>query len=118
MNWFEPLPDQCPPKEAVDTDGYTVFRIAASDPATDSDLHSHRKINPDKIYPVDECRACSLSVYDDYEATLNVTKLPAFKKKTNFILQLNLKSGDGLIQKTSGPNHYSWWRSAEFMITV
>jgi hypothetical protein len=118
MNWFESLPNECPPKEAVDTEGYTVYRITESTPPNDSDFYSHRMKFPEKIFKVDECQARSLSVYDDYNATLNVTKLPTFKKKTNFIVELNLRKGDGLIAKTSGPNHYSWWRSRDFKMTI
>jgi len=116
MNWFEPLPNECPPKEAVDTEGLVVYRITASDPPTAYDFQSHRMRFPNKTFQVDECQAMSLSVHDDYEAAVDVTKLPSFKKKTNFIKEISLKKDDGLIKQTGSANHYSWWRSHNFDI--
>lgn len=116
MLWSEPLPDQCPPNDAVSTEGYTVYRIATSSPPSEFDFQSHRARSPEKKFHVSECEAMSLSVYDDLESTENVTKLPAFKKKTNYIIKLSLKESDGLILKTFGANHYSWWRSKDFQL--
>ena len=113
MNWFETLPDKCPPSDAVTTENVKVYRAVLTSPATDEDFKSHRELFPTKFFSVSECQARSLSVHDNMAETEKLKKLPRFKNNF-FIMELNLKAEDGLILKTNGPNHYSWWRSTEF----
>ena len=40
--WFEELPDQCPPEDAMECNG-VYFRIANGNPATSEDFFSQRK---------------------------------------------------------------------------
>ena len=47
--WFEELPDQCPPEDAMECNGI-YFRIANGNPATSEDFFSQRKLQPDKIF--------------------------------------------------------------------
>lgn len=42
--WFEELPDQCPPEDAMECNG-VYFRIANGNPATSEDFFSQRKFN-------------------------------------------------------------------------
>lgn len=113
MNWFETLPDQCPPSEALTTAGVTVYRAVLTNPASEEDFKSHRELYPSKFFSVSECQARSISVHDKIEETQKLKKLPRFKNKFH-IMELNLDAEDGLILKTNGPHHYSWWRTTEF----
>lgn len=113
MNWFETLPDKCPPSEAVTAEGMRVYRAIASSPATEEDFKSHRELFPNKFFSVTECQARSLSVHDNIAETEKLKKLPRFRDSF-FVMELELSAGDGLILKTNGPHHYSWWRSSEF----
>lgn len=112
MEWFEELPEGCPPKESL-SPGNTFYRIGSIPPA-DSDFWSHRKRFPHRVFQVSECVARSLSVFDDREAVERLRRLlPAMRGKP--LLQLNLTAPDGLIQQTGNdPHHFSWWRSAQF----
>lgn len=115
--WFEELPEQCPPPEAFNPDGKTLYRFLKNEEPIEEDLNSQRTMAPDKIFVgVDECIARSVSVLDNLEKCHNLRKLPRHKKKGwKAILELRLTESDGLILKTfSDPNHYSWWRSNSF----
>ncbi|WP_052181118.1 hypothetical protein [Alistipes sp. ZOR0009] len=115
-DWFEELPEYCPPKEANVPQGMTVYRFSSSEVPSDNDFISQRLLNPDRVFNgVSECIARSLSVYDDLEACNNILKLPSHRKRFKSILEVNLNDNDGLVMKTfKDPNHYSWWRSNSF----
>lgn len=111
--WFEELPDKCPPDNAFNPDGYTFYRLTNGDNPTDQDFYSQRAICPTCNYKdISECIARSLSVWDDIEKCLNLLKLPRHKHKK--VMTLPLTSADGLAVQTFKPNHYSWWRSKSF----
>ncbi len=115
MNWTEELIDKCPPDSAFDPDGMTFYRLAKTNPVTESDFHSQRKLNPNTNFPdVCECIARSLSIWDDIDKCLNILKLPRHKNKAPLVMKLNLVSGDGLVLQTFKENHYSWWRTTNY----
>lgn len=69
MNWFEQLPPQCPPSDAMPCNGI-YYRIAKGNPVDDSDFFSQRKLMPDKVFTglgIDECIIRSISVFSDIE---------------------------------------------------
>jgi hypothetical protein len=114
--WFEELPEQCPPNKAFIPQGMTVYRFSSSEVPNNNDFISQRLLNPERFFNgVSECFARALSVYDNLEACNNIYKLPRHKKRFKSILEVNLCDGDGLIMKSfNDPNHYSWWRSNSF----
>lgn len=114
MNWSEPLPNLCPPSDAASAGGHIVYRITESNPPTSKDFESHRAKYPNRTFQVNECQSRSISVFNDLYAAELITKLPAFKSKANHIIKLELKDDHGVILKTSGPNHYSWWKTTSF----
>lgn len=117
--WFEELPDQCPPEEAYSPQGMTVYRFSFTELPTNNDFLSHRLLYPDGIFGVSECRARSLSVFDNLDTCKNMHKLPRFRRRFKSILKLDLREDDGLIMKTStNPYHYSWWRSISFNVEL
>lgn len=118
MNWFEELPEQCPPKEAFNPEGFSFYRFSSSENPDLNDFLSHRYLHPTTVFNnVPECIARSLSVYDSLEKCINLRKLPRHRNKWKSILELKLNADDGLVMKTfPDPNHYSWWRSNSFKL--
>ena len=93
VEWFELLPEQCPPEDAQQCDGY-YYRIANGNPVQSVDFFSQRRLQPDKVFKglgVDECITRAVSLFSD--------------------------SKDGMIKKTFGTAHYSWWRTKDFDVS-
>jgi hypothetical protein len=115
--WFEELPDQCPPEDAIECNG-VYFRIANGNPATSEDFFSQRKLQPDKIFKgegIDDCIVKSISLFSDKKEIEKRMKLPKFKKAV--IAEVKLEPKDGKIKKTFGFAHYSWWRTNHFNVS-
>ncbi|WP_455666965.1 hypothetical protein [Phocaeicola sp.] len=113
--WFEPLPEQCPPNDAQQCIG-NYYRIANGNPAQSEDFFSQRKLRPNNIFMgVDECVARAISLFSDKQEVEKRLKLPKFKHATIAIVKLMPK--DGMIKKTFGPAHYSWWRTKDFDVS-
>lgn len=112
-NWFEKLLEKCPPGNAFSPKGFTFYRLAISEKPTENDFLSQRALSPTSNFNgVSDCVALSLSVWDDIDKCLNMTKLPRHKGKA--VVLLKLKSEDGLVLQTFKPNHFSWWRTKSF----
>jgi hypothetical protein len=114
MNWFEQLPDSCPPDDATSPKDETFYRIAKGNPVTSDDFVSQRKMNPHKLFAgIDECISLAVSVYKNFDDALITSKLPNFKN-SSCIIQVILSEDDGLVKKTGKRSHYSWWRTIKF----
>ena len=114
MNWFEQLPEQCPPKDATPSQG-AFYRIVSGIPTGTEDYFSQRHLQPNKIFVgegIDECIVRSISLFNNRNAAARRLLLPKFRNQKNAVI--HLESKDGVIKKTFGPSHYSWWRSKEF----
>gem|GEM_PF-4865178 len=78
MNWYEELPPDFPPEEAISPKA-TYFRLG-SIPPDYCDFWSHRKRFPFKKFKVDEYIAHSLSIFDNQEAAELLKRLlPAMR---------------------------------------
>lgn len=116
MEWFENLPQRCPPNDAVPCSG-RYYRIANGDPATTEDFFSQKRLQPNKIFKghgIDECITRALSVFKDISDAKKRLKLPKFRHSRIACVELSCK--DGLIKKTFADSHYSWWRSKGFNV--
>lgn len=114
-NWSEELVEKCPPDNAFAPNGLTFYRLAKSNPPTESDFVSYRKMRPNTKFHVSECVSRSLSIWGNKDYCLNLLKLPSHKDKT--VMQLNLATGDGLVLQTGNdPSHYSWWRTKNYNV--
>ena len=105
--WFEALPEQCPPTDAKRCEG-CYYRIANGNPVTTEDFFSQRKMQPDKIFKglgIDECVTRAVSLFSEREEA----------KKANIALVI-LEPKDGVLKKTFGIAHYSWWRTKDFNV--
>lgn len=112
--WYEELPEQCPPLDAEPCKG-CYYRIVKGIPTESEDYFSQRKLQPEKIFMgegIDECIVRSVSVFATPEEAKKRLRLPKFRK--NIIVEVSLSPKDGVIKKTFGPDHYSWWRTKEF----
>ena len=117
MNWFEQLPPQCPPSDAMPCNGI-YYRIAKGNPVDDSDFFSQRKLMPDKVFTglgIDECIIRSISVFFDIEDAVKRLKLPKFRHAN--VTKVHLTPKDGVIKKTFSSSHFSWWRSTAFNVS-
>ena len=117
MNWYEQLPELCPPVDAVPCEG-TYYRIAKGNPASNGDFFSQRKLQPNKVFTglgVDECIARSISLFSDINDATRRLKLPKFRNAQ--IAGVTLEPKDGVMKKTFSDSHYSWWRSTNFEVS-
>ena len=115
--WFEELPEQCPPEDAKECNGI-YYRIANGNPATSADFFSQKRLQPDKIFTgegIDDCIVKSISLFSDRKEIEKRLKLPKFRK--GVIAEVRLETKDGMIKKTFGNAHYSWWRTNEFEVS-
>ena len=115
--WFEELPEQCPPEDAKECNGI-YYRIANGNPATSADFFSQKRLQPDKIFTgegIDDCIVKSISLFSDRKEREKRLKLPKFRK--GVIAEVKLEPKDGMIKKTFGNAHYSWWRTNEFEVS-
>lgn len=116
IQWFEELPDQCPPKDAAPAEDVIFYRLCRNEDPEDQDFYSHRKLNPEAVYNVSECIARAVSLNNSRDAAVKLKKIPAFREKK--ITAIKLSVFDGLVCQT-GPkkHHFSWWRSLAFDVT-
>lgn len=114
MQWFEELPQQCPPMDALPANG-RFYRIAKGVPTETDDYFSQRRLQPDKQFVgegIDECITRSVSLFSSLDDARKRLRLPKFRSQT--VVVVDLVPEDGVVKKTFGPAHYSWWRSLEF----
>ena len=94
--WFEALPEQCPPTDAKRCEG-CYYRIANG-----------------KVLVIDECVTRAVSLFSEREEAEKRLKLPKFKKANIALVILEPK--DGVLKKTFDIAHYSWWRTKDFNV--
>ena len=64
---------------------------------------------------IDDCIVKSISLFSDRKEIEKRMKLPKFRK--GVIAEVRLEPKDGMIKKTFGAAHYSWWRTNEFEVS-
>ena len=69
------------------------------------------------LYEVDRCSGSFKVTYDnsDRKEAEKRLKLPKFRNAN--IALVELKPKDGMIKKTFGIAHYSWWRTKDFDVS-
>jgi hypothetical protein len=112
FEWFEQLPDQCPPSDAECPDGKVFFRMIRPDgPTSDCFLPTiwNRPIRDPRFTP---CIQKSVSLFITLQDLMRARKIGEHQLKD--VVRLHLPKGSGLIAKTGSAGHYSWWRDAKF----
>lgn len=114
MEWFENLPQDCPPKQAYHPDNDPFYRLVETFPPGDKDFFSQRKLCPTKFFSAGEFIARAISVFVSLQCCVKILKLPKFKNKQLKIVSIILCPESGVILKTRGEDHYSWWRAKNY----
>lgn len=112
--WREELPENCPPEDALeDNDSY--YRLVVTNPPTEEDFNSHRLRYPNKVFKdKDECEVRSISLFKTVAACESIKKFRIHKEK--LVAKLDITGDSGLIKKTGGEEHYSFWPKHDFDI--
>lgn len=112
VEWYDPLPDNCPPPEAIQPNNEVFYRLADSIPPVEKDFCSKWSLHPHRNYnDVGECVAKACSLFSRYKDCDTLRKLSIHKNQK--IVQFTLPPESGLILK-SRHHHYSWWRIRGF----
>jgi hypothetical protein len=110
--YYEELPESCPPTDAVIPEG-EFFRLIEGDIPLDRDFFSHRALNPLVKYNACECTARAVSVYSELKSAISLCGMPRHRGKK--IVKVSLNKPAGLVRRqgqTQG--HHSWWRAKAF----
>ena len=112
----EPLPEDCPPPQAVEIDGpRIVYRLVENDPPADADFSSWRALNPaSPTRTASECQSRGVSVYSRPRDVRKMIERSGAAEA--WVCEVALDRGAGRIQKTGGRSHYTWWPLADFDI--
>lgn len=114
IKWAEKLPEKCPPPDATQPQNGIYYRLVESNPPTEKDFYSHRKLFPEKNYSSKECIASAVSIFNSLDRCKDIKKLPLHKDNNELIIKITLPPDSGLIKKTGGHHHFSWWRAKSF----
>ena len=112
LEWAEELPPDCPPDYAYPPQYDMFYRLVKDYPPEEKDFFSHRKLFPHKRFNTDECRARSISIFNQLDNCILLLKLPAHKHKK--VIQLILPPDSGVILQTGQKAHFSWWRRRHY----
>lgn len=111
----------CPHPDAFEPDGQKMYYRVLRSSAVTSDCFLPTPMKPDKPIPK-ECDACvqkSVSIYDNLPGMLNgYFRTQAGKGKKKHIGVMTLQAHDGMLKRTFGPGHHSWWRAQGFDTTT
>jgi len=114
MEWFEVLPQNCPPEQAYHPDSDTFYRVVKTIPPGDKDFYSQRKLCPTKYFSAEECIVRAISIFISLECCVQILKLPKFRNKRFKVVSIILCSESGVILQTRSKGHYSWWRAKNY----
>ncbi len=106
--WPVPMPEGCPPADAVPARG-TVFRLVSTSTPTEKDFRSHTQRWPDRTYEK-PCLAAGISVLTNPDEIETFKALvPGMRKKQ---VSRGIIDGAGLMKFTPSTvsSHLTWWR--------
>lgn len=96
----------------------TFYRLVNSDPATEKDFWSvKRRVDaglqrmPPGAAGEDECLLVGTSVYDSL-ASIESTRRSVGPLRSKLIA-FGSPDGSGVVKKTRGPGHHTWWRPGD-----
>lgn len=116
IEWANELPEGCPPENILIPSDQEMYRLTLeADKVTEADFIPYLEQYKERKYSAPQkIMAAGLSVFCSYDPTL-MQKIPALKKYKG-VAKLLLNPQDGVLAKTGGENHYTWWRSTSFDI--
>lgn len=117
MKWRDHLPNECPPDDAIPTNG-VVYRLASRKNFDESDFLSYREMYPDGHWDgVPECIACGLSVFTEIAGIERLLRRVPGKKrskshKVKKVIEGKLTPKHGKMKNTPSTthkSHHTWW---------
>jgi hypothetical protein len=114
MDWYEPLPDNCPPEDAYEPQNEKFYRLGKPPIDDNSVISIEAEGRRGNFKNVGDCIARAVSIWGRIENCKKVLMLPSHRDK--IVLELTLLPKDGQVKQTMRDPHYSWWRSNEFDI--
>lgn len=105
MVYRENLPPNCPPSEAKDQGWSAVYRLVKDQSVSEKDFMSHAALGTVPRSAKDLCRFSSCSFFISKETALN--KLPAMKKKFQYLALLDIPLGSGKSKRVG--HHIDMW---------
>lgn len=115
MPFYEVLPDQCPPAQAVDAGYSEIWRVVTKQNCCFDDFKSHAGLGLTRRPTVSECdfASCSLFVSKTMAANLS-TRLPKPRYKKPYLAKLQLPQGAGLSIENLKSTHVHFWMYSGF----
>jgi len=113
--FFETLPQQCPPADAIAAGDALVFRAVRANPPTIEDFHSQAMLGTIELDGRPEefvCRASSCSVFTTLNGARKLKKLPKLRDRV-FVASVQLTDDAGVIRPSAGA-HMEWWIYRDF----
>lgn len=114
VGWAEdpPTDSECPPCDAANAAGQSLFRLVTTIPPTSLDFLSRRGLNPDKHFTDhSECTNVALSIWTTAEKCSRQRRFSSMRER--LIAKVVLLPGSGAI-RNRGAGHFSWWRCGAF----
>jgi hypothetical protein len=116
IKWANTLPENCPPEDILVPENEDFYRLLINkDEIIEDDWKPYAELYPDKTYNSDGfimAHGLSVSKIDNYNELIK--KTPSLKDSHNGIAKVTLNPTDGVLKKTFGDKHYTWWRTTSF----
>lgn len=116
IEWANDLPKGCPPEKILIPSNQEMYRLTLeADKVTEADFIPYLEQFKEKKYSAPQkIMAAGLSVLSSY-GPMQIKKIPSLKKFKG-VAKILLNPQDGVLAKTGGENHYTWWRTTNFDI--
>lgn len=113
IEWVNTFPENCPPEDILVPEDEEFYRLLINeDVVVEEDWKSQKELHPESTYSEENfINAHGLSILK--EANHNLFKLPKYKKFKG-LAKIVLNPSDGVLKKTYGDKHYTWWRTTSF----
>lgn len=113
IEWTATFPENCPPEDILVPEDEEFYRLLSNkDVITENDWKSYKELYPDSSYNGEDLiNVYGLSILKDVDSS--ILKQPKYKRFKG-LAKIVLNPTDGVVKKTYGPNHYTWWRTTLF----
>lgn len=113
IEWVNTFPENCPPEDILVPEDEEFYRLLINeDVVVEEDWKSQKELHPESTYSGENfINAHGLSILK--EVNHNLFKLPKYKKFKG-LAKIVLNPSDGVLKKTYGDKHYTWWRTTSF----
>jgi len=115
MTFFEDLPPQCPPPDAVDKAFDEVWRVVDGASPSEEHFYSHAKRGWPKRPTDTDCDHASCSVFTSRAKIAGlVPKLPKSRIGDPHLVKFAIPEGAGMSIENSRSGHVHFWMAAGF----